>query len=93
MKGVKNLSLGQTLFQVMKIHAYTDGSLLIIHWNGIGYRFIQGNRVDEAIITQFLYHYLNIKGLMGIDISKTLSNRISIQVSFDLMFENSRVDS
>ena len=81
------------LIQVSKFNAHMDSSLLIIYRNVIGYPFSQGNQIDKAILKQLLYLYLNIRFLMGIHRPQALSNRSSIWIGINLMFNNAMVYS
>jgi hypothetical protein len=78
--------------QVPKIHTYMDGSLLLIHGNGIGHPFNQGNRVDEANVEQLLHLCLNSRGPPSIYSSKYLSNRFRIQIHFNFVLNYTGVD-
>ena len=48
-----------------KINAHKNGSLFLIHGNGIGYPFGEGNTVNESIFEKILYLVLNAKILIG----------------------------
>jgi hypothetical protein len=92
-EGCREVIFRAGLIQVSKIHAYMNVSLFFIHKNGIGCPFNQGDWVDKASVKKFFYLFLNRKGHARIDSSNSLSNRFRIWVGFNLMFDNSRVDS
>jgi hypothetical protein len=59
------------LIHVSKIHAYTDGSLIFVHRNKIGYPFSQGNQVDKPTLRNFYTSTLITLALIGlIDLSR-----------------------
>jgi hypothetical protein len=79
------------IIQIMKIHAYSNCALFLVHLNGIGYPFCQWEWIDKSCFEQFLYLSIDHCFFPWVNWSQFFSNKISVFVIMSLVFENSSI--
>lgn len=82
-----------SFFQITKFHTHTDHTLIFVERSRVRHSFRQLHWIDEANLNEFLYLILDRRCLARIDWEKLLSDRHSIGVSYNLVFNYTWVNA